>query len=71
MRRFYLEFGTKIQQTVSDEFEPRLSWSHYCELLKEDNLASRSFYEIEAAENGWSMRELRRLFPQKKNFTAC
>jgi len=72
MRRFYLEFSAKIQQTVSvkslksirqtvsDEFEPRLSWSHYCELLKEDNLASRSFYEIEAMENSWSMRELRR-----------
>ena len=37
-----------------------LSWSHYCELLKEDNLKARAFYEIEAVENGWSMRELRR-----------
>jgi len=73
MRRFYLEFPTQIQQTLSvksqkfqtpsgksetvsrkssihqtasgkfqisrtlsDEFEPVLSWSHYCELLKVD-----------------------------------
>ncbi len=49
-----------IRQTVSDEFNPQLSWSHYCELLKEDNLKARAFYEIEAIENGWSMRELRR-----------
>ena len=64
MRRFYLEFPTQIQQTlsvkskksetlsrkciiqqtvsaesqksqtVSGKFEPTLSWSHYCELLK-------------------------------------
>lgn len=37
-----------------------LSWSHYCELLKEDNLDARVFYEVEAIESGWSMRELRR-----------
>ncbi len=48
-----------IRQTVSDEFNPKLSWSNYCELLKEDNLNARAFYEIEAIENGWSMRELR------------
>ncbi|OGF50597.1 MAG: hypothetical protein A2231_01190 [Candidatus Firestonebacteria bacterium RIFOXYA2_FULL_40_8] len=70
MRAFYLEYP--ISQTVSaksvswEVFSQalsakfRLSWSHYCELLKEDNIASRSFYEIEATENGWSMRELRR-----------
>ncbi len=50
----------QIRQTLSDEFKPKLSWSHYCELLKEDNLQARAFYEIEASENGWSMRELRR-----------
>ena len=49
-----------IRQTVSDEFKPKLSWSHYCELLKEDDLNARAFYEIESVENGWSMRELRR-----------
>ena len=61
MRRFYLEFPTQIQQTLSvksqkfqtpsgksetvsrkssiqqtpsSKFDPILSWSHYCELLK-------------------------------------
>lgn len=58
MRLFYQAFP--IRQTVSDEFKPKLSWSHYCELLKEDNLNARAFYEIEAIENCWSMRELRR-----------
>jgi predicted nuclease of restriction endonuclease-like (RecB) superfamily len=72
MRRFYLEFPSGIQQTVSVKskkliqrtasrrFEPQLSWSMYCELLKEDNLEARAFYEIEAKENKWSIRELKR-----------
>lgn len=58
MRLFYQSFP--IRQTLSDEFKPTLSWSHYCELLKEDNPLPRSFYEKEAAENGWSIRELKR-----------
>lgn len=70
MRMFYLEYpisqtlsaklgsDNMFPQTVSSKF--RLSWSHYCELLKEDNKDARAFYEIEAIENGWSMRELRR-----------
>ncbi len=38
-----------------------LSWSHYVFLigLKE---AERSFYEIEAAQQGWTLRELKRQF---------
>lgn len=72
MRRYYLEFPSRIQQTLSvkskklsqqavpRKFEPQLSWSMYCELLKEDNLEARSFYEIEAKENRWSIRELKR-----------
>ena len=97
MRRFYLEFPTQIQQTLSvksqkfqtpsgksetvsrkssiqqtasgkfqisrtlsDEFEPVLSWSHYCELLKVDEPLARSFYEQEANQNNWSVRELKR-----------
>jgi len=27
---------SQISQTLSDQFEPVLSWSHYCELLKVD-----------------------------------
>jgi predicted nuclease of restriction endonuclease-like (RecB) superfamily len=70
MRRFYLEFPMQIQQTVSvksqirqtvsDEFEPMLSWSHYCELLSVENPLARSFYEQESVNNNWSFRELKR-----------
>lgn len=37
-----------------------LSWSHYVALLAIKNLDERSFYEIEAAANNWSLRELKR-----------
>ncbi len=49
-----------ISQTVSTEFEPMLSWSHYCELLKVEESLARSFYEKEAGQNNWSVRELKR-----------
>lgn len=48
------------RQTPSDEFEPMLSWSHYCELLKVEEPLARSFYEQEAVQNNWSVRELKR-----------
>ncbi len=51
MRKFYITFAksktlsTKSEkgQTLSDEFEPMLSWSHYCELLKMEEPLARSF----------------------------
>lgn len=52
-----------IRQTLSDEsvkFEPMLSWSHYCELLKVEEYLARSFYEQEAIQGNWSVRELKR-----------
>ncbi len=49
-----------IRQTSSDKFEPMLSWSHYCELLKVEEPLARSFYEQEAIQNNWSVRELKR-----------
>ena len=54
MRRFYQEY--QIQQTVS----VKLSWSHYCELLSISDEDKRSFYEKEAVNAGWSVRELKR-----------
>ena len=47
-------------QIVSGKFEPMLSWSHYCELLKVEEPLGRSFYEQEAIQNNWSVRELKR-----------
>ena len=54
MRRFYQNY--QIQQTLS----VKLSWSHYCELLSISDIDKRSFYEMEAVNSGWSVRELRR-----------
>ena len=37
-----------------------LGWSHYVTLLTIDNPEERRFYEIEAIDNDWSVRELKR-----------
>ncbi len=82
MRRLYVEFPKLLKnyETLShksqkesvkikyEEVSRILSWSHYCELLKEDNLKARSFYEIESIENGWSTRELRRQMNSYLNY---
>ena len=54
MRSFYLNY--EICQTVSG----KLSWSHYCELLSISEKNKRSFYEKEAINSNWSVRELKR-----------
>jgi predicted nuclease of restriction endonuclease-like (RecB) superfamily len=41
-------------------FPPILSWSHYLTLLRVQNEQARAFYEIEAAREAWSVRELER-----------
>ncbi len=63
MRLFYLEYP--IPQTVSAVFQIpdfQLSWSHYQMLMRLDDKNERAFYEIEAAKNNWSLRELKRQF---------
>lgn len=37
-----------------------LGWSHCVTLLSIDDAGARRFYEIEAADSGWSVRELKR-----------
>lgn len=54
MRRFYQEY--EIQQTAS----VKLSWSHYCELLSISDKDKRGFYEKEAINANWSVREMKR-----------
>lgn len=51
-------------QTVSGQSKPpfTLSWSHYVFLLGIKNPDERSFYEIEAAQQDWTVRELKRQF---------
>ena len=56
MRRFFLAYP--ISETISRKFT--LSWSHYLKLMRITNLQERSFYEIEAAQNNWSLKELQR-----------
>jgi predicted nuclease of restriction endonuclease-like (RecB) superfamily len=63
MRAFYLQYP--IPQTVSAELQTpdfQLSWSHYQMLLRIENKEERAFYEIEATQNNWSLRELKRQF---------
>ena len=52
----------QISQTLSAELagQLRLGWSHYVELLTIDSTNERNFYEIEAVQNQWSVRELKR-----------
>ena len=51
-----------FSQAVSSELlqQINLSWSNYIILLTIGNSDERRFYEIEAAENSWSVRELER-----------
>lgn len=39
-----------------------LSWSHYLTLIRIENKLERQFYEIEAAKNKWSVKELKRQY---------
>ncbi len=50
----------QVAQILSAEFP--LSWSHYIFLLAVKNPEERSFYEIEAINGDWSLRELKRQF---------
>ena len=54
MRLFYLTY--KKFQSVTG----KLTWTHYCELLSISDPDKRSFYEKEAINSGWSVRELKR-----------
>lgn len=47
-------------QTDVDKLINELSFSHFIELLKADSPLKRSFYEMEALKNCWSVRELQR-----------
>ena len=71
MRKFYLLYSIKISQTLSAKSDTvshishntfPLSWSHYLLLMRIDNENERRFYEIESANQNWSVRELERQF---------
>ncbi len=54
MRQFYLKF--QIFQSVTG----KLTWTHYAELLGVSNDHARGFYEKQAVNENWSVRELKR-----------
>ena len=54
MRQFYLSYE-KVQSVTG-----KLTWTHYCELLTISDPEKRSFYEKEAVNSNWSVRELKR-----------
>ncbi|MBB3840114.1 putative nuclease of restriction endonuclease-like (RecB) superfamily [Runella defluvii] len=63
MRAFYEAYS--IQQTQSAELGKvrfTLSWSHYLVLMRIPNPDERSFYEIEATNNNWKIKELERQY---------
>lgn len=69
MRRFYLTYHSKLQELEKSaslmrklESPFKLSWTHYLQLMKIENPEERSFYEIEAVNNNWSVRELERQY---------
>ena len=57
MRQFYLTY-----RIAKSPISQSLSWTHYIRLMRISDPDERSFYEIEAAENNWSVRELNRQF---------
>lgn len=65
MRQFYLTYQNRIGHKPCDvfsvpEFNTNLSWSHYRLLMRETRLEARNFYEVEAANNYWSVPQLQR-----------
>ncbi len=52
------EMVTRLSGELATRFS--LGWSHYVTLLTIRNADERRFYEIEAVENSWSVRELKR-----------
>jgi len=75
MRRFYLTYSitekpsrkfikekSETVSRISENADFQLSWSHYLFLVKIDNPDERKFYETEAINNNWSLRELQRQF---------
>lgn len=59
------ESGADIQSAVltgsdAPRFPPVLAWTHYLILLRVQREEARWFYEIEAAREAWSARELER-----------
>ena len=49
-----------VRYPICEELTHKLSWTHYCELVKIDNDLERSFYEKQSVLESWSTTELKR-----------
>jgi len=59
MRLFYNIYKDEISQSVTDEFF-KLSWTHYCELIKIKEKTKREYFEKYAISENLSVRDLKR-----------
>jgi predicted nuclease of restriction endonuclease-like (RecB) superfamily len=50
----------KSQATISQSYPFKVSWTHYLILMRIKNEQERRFYEIEAANQQWTVRQLQR-----------
>lgn len=58
-----VQFGIGQFVALSEIDRPfRLGWTHYIFLMGIQNSDERSFYEIEAVDQGWNLKELKRQF---------
>lgn len=55
IRKFYLTY-----RIAKSPISQSLSWTHYLHLMRIEDEAERSFYELETANSNWSVRELSR-----------
>ncbi|MDD3860139.1 MAG: PDDEXK nuclease domain-containing protein [Candidatus Paceibacterota bacterium] len=60
MRKSDEEKSASMMRKIESPFN--LSWTHYLQLIKIENEEERKFYEIEAVNNNWSVRELERQY---------
>jgi len=52
----------KRQSLISELYPFKVSWTHYLILMRIKNDKERSFYEIEAAKQQWTVRQLQRQY---------
>lgn len=50
----------KLEAQKSRTLSPKLSWSHYFEILKSENELEINFYAKQSEKENWSVRELKR-----------
>jgi predicted nuclease of restriction endonuclease-like (RecB) superfamily len=55
-----IRYTARSESWEPGQLHPNLSWSHYRTFLRVERPEVRAFYEIEATENHWSVRELER-----------